>query len=328
MITVIGSLSYDLVTYTNKVPDAGETFQANTFENHLGGKGLNETLACARLSQVTGDGVRMIGNVGSDSFGKELRQALVDANVDTTHVKTIENQSSGVAVILVESSGENRILIIPGANGDLKPQAAEMEKYFSDSRDGEFVVLQNEFPYTMQVIEWLKANKPGLNIAYNPSPFKKDFISSSSLQKLDLLIVNEGEALDVAECVFAEDEMTDFQATISADKQHGFQILAAKLQQAMNQENVSAVIITMGASGSVFKAKSQEAKFVASQKVTKVVDTTGAGDTFFGGVILQMSAGKSLEDAVKFATVASGLAIQKNGAAEGIPFYEEVQRLL
>lgn len=321
MITIIGSLNYDLVTYTDKVPEAGETFQANAFENHLGGKGLNEALACARLSTQN---VRMVGNVGSDSFGKELKQALVDAKVDLTHVKTLDGQSSGVAVILVESSGENRILITAGANGQLKPTVAEYEECFADSAKGDFVVLQNEYPHTVQSIEWIKKNKPELNIAYNPSPFHEELITPNVLSKIDLLIVNEGEALNVASSVFSEEEMMSFE-NISTDKVQGFGKLALKLQPMIDQTNVSVIIITMGSMGSIYTSKNQEPEFTESKKVAHVVDTTGAGDTFFGGVVLKLCLGSDLAEAVEFATTASSLAIQKKGAAEGIPTLEEVE---
>ncbi|OBA19089.1 Ribokinase-like protein [Metschnikowia bicuspidata var. bicuspidata NRRL YB-4993] len=329
MITIIGSLNYDLVTFTDKVPEGGETLQANSFENHLGGKGLNEALACARLSLNGRSDVRMIGNIGADAFGRELKQTLVDANVDTKYVRTIKNQSSGVAVILVETSGENRILITAGANGDLKPTCEEFETFFEDSStEGDFVILQNEFPHTLESIRWIKSHKPTINIAYNPSPFNRNYITSETLSKIDFLIVNEGEALDVAHCILNEEEMSQFHNTILQDKVKGYGSLAQKLQTQLDQQNISTVIITMGSLGSVFASKTREASFVQSQKIDNVIDTTGAGDTFFGGVILQLSDRQDIEVAIKFATAASGLAIQKKGAAEGIPHFEDVNKMI
>lgn len=328
MITVIGSLNYDLVTFTPKVPDAGETLQATSFENHLGGKGLNEALACARLSKNGSTRVRMIGKIGSDSFGNELKQALVDAKVDTTHVETIDNQTSGVAVILVEESGENRILITAGANGDLKPTEREFETYFTSVEEGDFVVMQNEFPAVVDSIEWIKSNRSKVNIAYNPSPFNEAFITPLILGKVDFLIVNEGEALDVAQSILSKDEIKGFNQSIDEDKVKGFGGLASKLQGMINQVNVSTVVVTMGAMGSVFASRGEEPVFIKSHKVEKVVDTTGAGDTFFGGVVLQLAQGFTTREAVEFATAASGLAIQTKGAAEGIPHYTDVARKL
>jgi len=325
MITIIGSLNYDLVTYTNKVPEAGETYSANSFENHLGGKGLNEALACARLSKNAANHVRMVGNVGSDGFGKELRQALVDAKVDTKYIQTLNDVPSGVAVILVETSGENRILITAGANGELKPSDADYEQYFGDqSGSCDYVVLQNEYPHTRQSIEWIKKNRPSINIAYNPSPYKSELITLELLLQIDMLIVNEGEALDVASSVLHESELGTFKKTIAKDEVAGFSQLAEKLQGMLDPNNIAVTIITMGSKGSVSVGKNESVCFAKSLKVDTVVDTTGAGDTFFGGIVLQLSSGATLQEAVKFSTTASSLAIQKKGAAEGIPFYDEV----
>lgn len=329
MITVIGSLNYDLVTYTDKVPEGGETFQANGFENHLGGKGLNEALACAKLRGSQNTTVKMIGNIGTDTFGEELKGALVEANVDTQYVKTLADHLSGVAVIIVESSGENRILITAGANGQLKPTEEDLERYFKDNNvSGDFLVLQNEFPYTRQTIDWVKKNKPTINIAYNPSPFYDDLMTPELLSKLDLMILNEGEALSVAENVLDGSEIDAFKSTIASNKVDGFAQLADKLKGMIDPNNINAVIITMGSEGSVYTNGAHCANFEPSCKVDQVVDTTGAGDTFFGGVVLQLREGNGMERAVKFATAASSLAIQRKGAAEGIPTHQAVLDIL
>lgn len=325
LITVIGSLNYDLVTYTDKVPAGGETFQANSFENHLGGKGLNEAIATARLSEKSGDRhVRMIGNIGDDSFGKELKQSLQDSGVDTKYVKTIEGKSSGVAVILVETSGENRILITSGANGELKPTNEDYEEYFKEVDLQQFVILQNEYPDTIKSIQWIKTNRPKINIAYNPSPYKPELITAETWKLIDLLIVNEGEALDVAKNLLSTQEFEEFDKLIKQDTLKGFGELSSKLQNLINQDNVSVIVITMGSLGSIYTSKDVKPMFHKANKIKNVVDTTGAGDTFFGGVVSQLAGGKDLHQAIKFANTASGLVIQKKGAAESIPTIEEV----
>ncbi|RCK63211.1 Ribokinase [Candida viswanathii] len=321
-VTIIGSLNYDLVTFTKKVPDAGETFQAHTFETHMGGKGLNEAIAVSKLSPRHGQSIetRMIGKIGTDPFGTQLKQCLVDNGVNVEHVGTVEG-SSGVAVILVEEdSGENRILITPGSNGELKPSEEEYERYFP-SDDDSFVVLQNEYPDTVKTVEWLKKNRASVNIAYNPSPFKPEWITGDLLSKIDLLIVNEGEALDVAKHLGLLEAIPES----AEDEVEKFTALAKSLKDSINQDNVNTVIITMGSKGCVYVSKSINAPdFIKSKKVEKVIDTTGAGDTFFGGVVLNLALGKDIKEAVQFATTASSLAIQKKGAAEGIPSYDDV----
>lgn len=381
-ITIIGSLNYDLVTYTNKVPQGGETYQANSFETHVGGKGLNESIAVAKLTPknsvllsstttttTSGDGdgaIRMVGKIGDDSFGQQLKQFLIDNKVNVDHVHTVNNQTSGVAVILVEEeTGENRILITLGANGELKLDDKEYESVFpkttgsittttTTTKEGEggylsFVILQNEYPDTVKSINWIKSNRPQLNIAYNPSPFKSELITKELLSKIDLLIVNEGEALDVANHLLKNSHQQDLidkinqinksNVTNSTGNNHTLLVevflkLAIELQKLINPDNVQIIVITMGSKGSIYIAKNSGGgsqttpQFIKSRKVEKVIDTTGAGDTFFGAIVLNLALGKLIDYAIKFATTASSLTIQKKGAAEGIPSYEEVMEIL
>ena len=383
-ITIIGSLNYDLVTYTNKVPQGGETYQANSFETHVGGKGLNESIAVAKLTpknsvllsstttttSTSGDGdgaIRMVGKIGDDSFGQQLKQFLIDNKVNVDHVHTVNNQTSGVAVILVEEeTGENRILITLGANGELKLDEKEYESIFpkttgsiTTTKEGEggylsFVILQNEYPDTVKSINWIKSNRPQLNIAYNPSPFKSELITKELLSKIDLLIVNEGEALDVANHLLKNSHQQDLidkinqinksNVTNSTGDNHTvlvevFLKLAIELQKLINPDNIQIIVITMGSKGSIYIAKNSGGcggsggsqttpQFIKSRKVEKVIDTTGAGDTFFGAIVLNLALGKLIDYAIKFATTASSLTIQKKGAAEGIPSYEEVMEIL
>lgn len=383
-ITIIGSLNYDLVTYTNKVPQGGETYQANSFETHVGGKGLNESIAVAKLTPknsvllssttttttTSGDGdgaIRMVGKIGDDSFGQQLKQFLIDNKVNVDHVHTVNNQTSGVAVILVEEeTGENRILITLGANGELKLDEKEYESIFpkttgsiTTTKEGEggylsFVILQNEYPDTVKSINWIKSNRPQLNIAYNPSPFKSELITKELLSKIDLLIVNEGEALDVANHLLKNSHQQDLidkinqinksNVTNSTGDNHTvlvevFLKLAIELQKLINPDNIQIIVITMGSKGSIYIAKNSGGgsggggsqttpQFIKSRKVEKVIDTTGAGDTFFGAIVLNLALGKLIDYAIKFATTASSLTIQKKGAAEGIPSYEEVMEIL
>ena len=385
-ITIIGSLNYDLVTYTNKVPQGGETYQANSFETHVGGKGLNESIAVAKLtpknslllsstssstttSSGDGDGaIRMVGKIGDDSFGQQLKQFLIDNKVNVDHVHTVNNQTSGVAVILVEEeTGENRILITLAANGELKLDDKEYESIFpkttgsitttTTTKEGEggylsFVILQNEYPDTVKSINWIKSNRPQLNIAYNPSPFKSELITKELLSKIDLLIVNEGEALDVANHLLKNSHQQDLidkinqinksNVTNSTGNNHTLLVevflkLAIELQKLINPDNVQIIVITMGSKGSIYIAKNSGGgsggsqttpQFIKSRKVEKVIDTTGAGDTFFGAIVLNLALGKLIDYAIKFATTASSLTIQKKGAAEGIPSYEEVMEIL
>lgn len=262
IVTIIGSLNYDLVSFTKKVPEAGETYQADSFETHMGGKGLNEAIAVSKLSPPETIETRMIGKIGTDPFGIQLKQYLIDNKVNVENVDTIEG-SSGVAVIMVEEdSGENRILITPGSNGQLKPSDEQYNEYFPNKDDSSFVILQNEYPDTINTINWLKTNRPKVNIAYNPSPFKSELITSSLLSKIDLLIVNEGEALDVAKHLGILETMPQ---SID-DEIEKFSNLAKSLQDSINKDNVNVVIITMGSKGCVYVSKSIPSQVLLNQR--------------------------------------------------------------
>lgn len=217
------------------------------------------------------------------------------------------------------------------------------------------MILQNEYPDMVKSINWIKSNRPQLNIAYNPSPFKSELITKELLSKIDLLIVNEGEALDVANHLLKNSHQQDLidkinqinksNVTNSTGNNHTLLVevflkLAIELQKLINPDNVQIIVITMGSKGSIYIAKNSGGggggsggsqttpQFIKSRKVEKVIDTTGAGDTFFGAIVLNLALGKLIDYAIKFATTASSLAIQKKGAAEGIPSYEEVMEIL
>ncbi|KAG7662786.1 RBK1 [[Candida] subhashii] len=276
----------------------------------------------------------MVGKIGNDDFGTSLRQYLIESEVDVRWVEVVEEEGvgSGVATILVEEeTGENRILITSGANGYLKPSEEEYREYFGKREDGEreFVILQNEYPDTISSIDWIKGNRPHVRICYNPSPFDPELIDLEMLGKLDMLIVNEGEAMDVAKCVLGSSELKKFETEIENDEVKGFKELAEKLQSLINDKNEGYVIITLGSKGVVYVSQELESpKFEPARKVKNVVDTTGAGDTFFGGVVSSLARGISIEHAVRFATAASSLAVQKRGAAEGIPMFEDVFNII
>ncbi|KAG7794913.1 hypothetical protein KL929_004378 [Ogataea haglerorum] len=302
MITVIGSLNYDLVTFSPRCPRAGETLQGEQLEEHLGGKGLNEAIATARLSVAKGH-VRMWGNVGDDEHGKKMIAALTEANVDTGLVRVLPGVRSGSATIIVETeSGENRIIIIPGANGELNPSDEQLAANFKDSQPGDFVVLQNEFPGVRKAIEWLHANKPDLSVVYNPSPVRDDLLDLELLNKVAYLVVNEGEAEQITGRSGREKD------------------LLAALHQLLPRPTL---IITLGARGCIFQS-GETVERVAGVKVRNVVDTTGAGDTFLGAVVSQLYFGADMARAVEFATAAAAVVIQRKGAAESIPEYSRV----
>lgn len=333
-ITVVGSLNYDLVTYTERIPVAGETFNAESFETHSGGKGLNQAIALAKLVKPYSDDdsrsvqVRMVGHVGSDSFGKQLLDKLREHKIDTKHVDQVQGESTGVAVIVVEkSTGQNRILITAGANSHTVYSNEQLEKIFSN-KDKEFVVFQHEIPNPQVIMDWLKHNRPNYEVVYNPSPFHK--LEKKVWRNVDLLIVNEIEAMQIIESLDTEEIVSHFKSKITKENYaSGYLEIAQHFQsQLISQDHSAVVIITLGEQGCVFCSKHcPEGGYVPSIKVEKVVDTTAAGDTFLGAVVSQLHDSQTLEDSIKFATTASSITITKKGAAETIPVYSNISKI-
>lgn len=326
-IVVVGSLNFDLVTYTERVPVAGETFVADSFETHAGGKGLNQCISLAKLTKPSDDqtsNIRMVGHVGSDSFGNQLLSKLQYHNINTEYVEEVDDESTGVAVIIVEKAkGQNRIMITAGANSKTMYSDKQLEVMFQNNAK-EFIVFQHEIPDPPSIMNWIKANRPNFEVVFNPSPFHA--LKVEDWKSVDILIVNEIEAIQIGESLYGEAVVENYKSRIAESFKLGYLELAQYYQSNLiNTSNSSVVIITLGEFGAVFTSKQTvKGGHVPSIAVEKVVDTTAAGDTFLGAVVSQLYQKRDLEKAIQFATVASSITITRKGAAETIPLYDEV----
>jgi len=251
-LTVVGSLNYDVVTFVDKVPQAGETIMAKTFETHIGGKGLNQTVSMAKLTNDFP--VRIIGSVGSDSFGKEILSSLENLHINTDCVKVLTDSKikTGVATILVEANGQNRIMVTRGANNFTKYTSAELAELFPSEDDAEYVVLQNEIPDPCSIMEWINDKRPKTRVVYNPSPFNACEVPEKVWSFVDILIVNEIEALQIIEKVLPE-KYAQFQQEIKVDFKDGYSSIARLLfEKVLNKTKKATVILTLGSKGCVF----------------------------------------------------------------------------
>lgn len=289
MITVIGSINMDLVVKTDDFPQQGETTLGNLFTTVPGGKGANQAVAAARL----GGQVNMIGNVGNDVFGEELLENLNTNHIDVSRVVKSTETASGIANILL-SEGDNRIIVVPGANYELTPSRInDIKDVIKASR---LVVLQLEIPiptidYILQVCTDLK-----VPVLLNPAPaagFDKRF-----MKQVSYLTPNE------TECE---------------------QIFGADLETAL-EEYPNKLIVTLGSEGARYFDGTKHV-FVKGFK-TEVVDTTGAGDTFNGALAYALVEGLQLDEAVKFANAAGSLSVEKFGAQGGMPARQQVDERL
>lgn len=329
-ITTIGSLNYDVVTFTDRVPQAGETLRGNTFETHAGGKGLNQTIALSKLKNTSATyDVRMVGSVGDDSFGKQLKDLLQNSGVNTDKVQVIEKKSTGVATILVEqkNGGQNRIILTEGANGCSVYNDNDLKSIFQGvtlDDEKQFVVFQNEIPDPCSIISWIKKNHPHFQIVYNPSPFYP--ITKEEWSLIDVLIINEVEALQIVKAIYQGAEYDYYTKEIEKDYVAGYKQICGEFQRNLvSQMNSAVTVVTLGEKGSLYASKeSPEVGFTPAVPHVKVVDTTAAGDIFLGGLITQLHQDVDLKTAIQFSTKASAIGIQKAGAAGSIPSFEEI----
>ncbi|MFH7599984.1 ribokinase [Streptomyces racemochromogenes] len=283
-IAVLGSTNMDLVAYVPKAPRAGETVTGREFRTVPGGKGANQAVAAARL----GGEVVMIGAVGADEFGVRLRSALAASGVETAALRTVEG-ASGTAHITVDDEGANSIVVIPGANGrvtGLEPG--------DDSRIGaaDCLLLQLELPLEAVLAGARAARAHGVRTVLTPAPAQP--LPPELLAATDLLVPNEHEAAALT-------GLTD----------------PHRAAEALLRE-VPEVVITLGAAGSLYAARGREPLEVPAPRV-RAVDTTAAGDTFVGALAVGLGEGRAVPEALRWASVAAALSVQRPGAQSSMP---------
>lgn len=315
-ITIIGSLNTDLVTHTPRVPTGGETLTATSFSTGGGGKGANQAVACARLSRAARGSssdiaVKMVGGVGSDEFGPPHIESMKKDGIDTSGIRVVEGMTTGVAVILVETgSGENRILLNPGANYSLQPANFLTEESLGAPKP-DLIIMQLEIPLDT-VLQILKtAKQAGVDVLLNPAPAVK--LPEEAYPAITHLILNETEAAILAGRSVEEVEAEGFE----------WEGLAAEFLK----KGVKSVVVTLGAKGAYY-ATARRSGYVKAAKVEKVVDTTAAGDTFVGAYavsIVRKGGHESIDDdIVTFACTAAGRTVERQGAQSAIPWADEV----
>jgi ribokinase len=312
-IVVLGSTNMDLVTYVEKAPQRGETVTGREFRTIPGGKGANQaispTLDFARAGGPpparAGATVSMIGAVGNDSHGAHLRSTLelphsrlrssggTPIGVDTDLLRTMEGPS-GTAHIVVDDEGGNAIVVIPGANGTVDHLAPGDEGLIASA---DILLLQLEIPMPAVVAGARAARAHGVRTILTPSPAQP--LPPELLGAVDLLVANEYEAIT----------LTDEPDTIDA---------ATALL-----ENVPAVVVTLGAAGSLYLARDAEPLAVGAPQVTPV-DTTGAGDTFVGALAVALGEERPIREALTWAAAAAALSVQRPGASASMPYRSEI----
>jgi ribokinase len=298
-IVVVGSINLDLVASSPHIPAPGETILGTDFQTFFGGKGANQAVAAARL----GAPVTIIGRVGEDSFAVQLIDALRAAGVQTDCVSRAPG-SSGIALITTDARGENSIVVIPGANGQLSP--TELEKYDDVLRNAGMLLTQLEIP--LATIEFLaeRARKYGVPLVLDPAPARP--LPSDLLAKCTWITPNETEAA----------VLSGTQAGAPQSEQ------VAELLQKRGARNI---VLKEGARG-VFLKQGAQAGVRVSGFPVNAIDTTAAGDAFNGAFAFGLLQDKTVEDSARFANAVAGISVTRRGAQPSLPDLAEVQAFL
>lgn len=290
----------DMVVRTSRAPEAGETLFGQGFALSPGGKGANQAVAAARLGAT----VAMIGSVGRDAFGNEMLEIMRQENVNTEHIAQNESQATGVASIVVDGEGENRIIVVPGANLALgSSDIRELEDVISGA---DIIVMQLETDLQMCEQAASIAQRNGIPVILNPAPARE--LSPEMLRHVTYLTPNETEAGIMSG--------VEVNSTETAEQ-------AARV---LLEQGVQNVIVTLGSKGALI-VNAAGSVHVAGFPV-KAVDTVAAGDSFNGALACQLTAGVELEAAVRFANAVGALAVGKEGAIPSLPKLPEVERFL
>ena len=295
-IVVVGSSNTDMVIKTSRLPRPGETVIGGTFFMNPGGKGANQAVAVARL----GGKASFVCKTGNDLFGNQARQLFEKEGLDTLFVLSDTENPSGVALITVDDHAENCIVVASGANANLT--CADLMSAMEVIDQADIVLIQLEIP--MSTVEYVAeaAFKKNKRVILNPAPAHS--LSKSLLQHLYLITPNETEAEMISGI-----KITD----MSSAKE------AASVIAGMGVQNV---IITLGSKGALVYNK--EVVEVIPGFQVNAVDTTAAGDVFNGALVVSLSEGRTLAEAVRFACKAAAISVTRIGAQSSIPYRNEV----
>ena len=298
-VVVLGSMNMDLVTFCERAPVGGETLMGIDFRQIPGGKGANQAVALGKLeSQVI-----MLGKIGNDSMGKIVLESMKRNNVDVSRIEKVENISTGIAKIVVEKNGQNRILVVSGANEYVDKNY--IDKNLDIISQADFLVCQLEIPLEVVKYALEKAKKLGKITILNPAPARK--LDAEIIENSDYIIPNETE-LEI----------------ISGEK-----ITSSKSLEEISKKildiGVKGLLVTLGKEGSLYIDKNSKMKIPALK--VEAVDTTAAGDSFIGGFVKGLTIEKSLKESILLGTKVASLCVGKKGAQPSLPTMKELIRV-
>lgn len=300
-IVVVGSINLDLVVGADRIPQVGETIIGNSFNTFYGGKGANQAVAAAKL----GYPVSMVGNVGNDAFGTQLRNGLEAVGVDVAYVNTVEGPS-GVALITTGLRGENSIVVVPGANGHLTPKL--LEKAAPVLERAGFLLAQLEIP--LETVDYLAqfAERHNIPVMLDPAPARE--LSGNLLRRVSWLTPNETETQELLRTNIENGDQGSYAA---ADR-----LLAC---------GVKNVLLKLGSRGCVIAEGILPKERVPAFPV-HAVDTTAAGDAFNAGFAVGLLRAYSATRSAVFASAVAAISVTRPGAQPSMPSGDEVEKFL
>ncbi len=294
-VLVVGSINMDLTIETERMLKLGETISGKNFKTLAGGKGANQAVAASRL----GGDVKFLGAVGEDSYGKELLENLENENIKFEG-SILEGTTTGIAVITV-CGGDNCIILDGGANMKITPDTVRAKRCLFEWAD--FVVFQLEIPLDTVLCGAKLARECGAKVVLNPAPAQN--LPDEIYKNTDIIIPNETEA-ELITGIAIKDNKDCEKAVLE-----------------LRSRGVEQVIITLGSKGCVYN---KERQIIFKDPIeTTVVDTTAAGDSFIGSICVALGNGKTIDEAVDYATKVSSITVSRRGASVSIPFANEIE---
>lgn len=312
VVCVIGSSNTDMVIKGTKLPAPGETVLGGTFLMNPGGKGANQAVAAARLaiSSIDADApsttVTFVATIGNDMFGRQALQQFEQETIRTDFITTDVNEPSGVALIGVDSQGENSIMVASGANAKLSREQVATALEAQTNSDTTVILLQLETPIPTVEYAIRQSHERGMRVILNPAPAQ--LLDPAVLACLYVITPNETEA----------ELLTSIRVT-NEDTAH-------EAAQHLHKAGVPNVVITLGSRGAYLSTPSG-ASLISTSPVT-AVDTTAAGDCFNGALAVAIAEGRDLPDAVGFACKAASISVTRMGAQASLPRRQEVDTLV
>ncbi len=299
-IIVFGSINMDFIARTPRLPMPGETIIGYDFQNLPGGKGANQAVACAKLGAET----MMIGCVGNDIFGDNIITGLKNSRVDVSLLSRNNRVSTGIALITVNETGENSIIIIPGANGEVGK--GELMSLESALEKADILLLQLEIPIDAVLQAAILGKEKGAMVILDPAPAQK--LPKELLRLVDIFTPNKVEAASLVD--FNIDGWDE----------------ASRAAYTFLKRGVRHSVIKMGSKGVLLT--SQKSKQIYPSIPVRVIDTVGAGDAFSGALAVALSEGKTINEAVQWGNAAGAFAVTRKGAQTAMPSRSELTVML